>query len=106
MQNKKQTISYIKKLIKKNGSFSITEFEDIACLPAVKELGKFVGLAEYFYEDKVLVNIYDPESFSSDLIDEYFEKYENLDLELLIEIEALCDNWDAQNYQTEKRISN
>ena len=107
MSNKKETISYIKKLIKENGSFSISEFDGIACLPAVNEMGKLVALAEYFYEDHVLVNIYDPNSFSGDPIgDPYYLPYEKLSHELLTEIELLCDHKDAENWQTQKRISN
>lgn len=101
MQNKKNTISYIKKLIKENGSFSISEFDGIACLPAVNEMGKLVALAEYFYEDHVLVNIYDPNSFTGDPIgDPYYLPYEQLSPELLAEIEDLCDCWDAQKMET------
>jgi hypothetical protein len=107
MQNKKNTISYIKKLIKENGSFSISEFDGVACLPAVNEMGKLVALAEHFYEDKVEVNIYEPNSFSSDPISEpYYLPYEELSLELLAEIEELCDYKDAENFKTQKRISN
>ena len=107
MQKKNEIITYIKKIINENGSFSINEFEDIACLPAVNEMGKLVALAEYFDEDNVMINIYDPSSFTSDPIgDPYYLPYEDLSLELLTEIQDLCDNWDAQNYQTEKRISN
>jgi hypothetical protein len=105
MQNKKHTISYLKKLIKENGSFAIGEFDGIECLPAVNEMGNLVALAEHFYEDKVEINIYDAK-YSSDQISSYYLPYEELSEELLAEIEALCDNWDAQNYQTEKRISN
>ena len=101
MQNKKETISYIKKLIKENGSFSISEFDGIACLPAVNQMGKLVALAEHFYEDRVEVNIYDPNSFSSDQIgDPYYLPYEELRLELLAEIQDLCDCWDAQKTET------
>ena len=107
MDKKKQTINYIKKLIKENGSFSISEFDGIACLPAVNEMGKLIALAEYFDEDSVEVNIYDPNSFTGDPIgDPYYLPYEELSPELLDEIQDLCDNWDAKNYQTEKRINN
>ena len=97
MQNKKNTISYIKKLIKENGSFSISEFDAIACLPYVNQMGILVALAEYFYEDRVMVNIYDSNSFTGDPIgDPYYLPYEELSPELLAEIEELCDCWDAQ----------
>jgi hypothetical protein len=107
MNKKQETISYIKKLIKENGNFSIGEFDGIACLPAVNEMGNLIALAEHFYEDKVEVNIYKTNSFSSDPISEpYYLPYEELSLELLAEIEELCDYKDAENYQTQKRISN
>lgn len=101
MQNKKQTISYIKQLIKENGSFSISEFDGIACLPAINEMGKLVALAEYFHEDMVEINIYDPNSFTGDPIgDPYYLPYEQLSQAILDEIEALCDNWDARKMET------
>jgi len=103
MTNKQETISYIKKIIKENGSFSINEFDGIACLPAVNEMGKLVALAEHFYENEVEINIYDPNSFSSDPIsDPYYLPYEELSIELLAEIQDLCDCWDAQKMETKK----
>jgi hypothetical protein len=92
MTKKQETISYIKKIIKENGSFSISEFDGIASLPAVNEMGKLVALAEYFDEDSIEVNIYDPNSFTGDPIgDPYYLPYEQLSPELLEEIEQLCD---------------
>ena len=105
--SKKNTISYIKKLIKENGSFSIGEFQDIASLPAVNQMGPLVALAEHFYNDSVCVNIYDSNSYTGDTIcNPYYLAYEDLSLELLEEIEQLCDYMDADNYKTQKRISN
>lgn len=105
--SKKNTISYIKKLIKENGSFSIGEFQDIASLPAVNQMGPLVALAEHFDENSVEINIYDANSYSSDPIcNSYYLPYEELSLELLEEIEQLCDYMDADNYKTQKRILN
>ena len=54
-----------------------------------------------------MVNIYDPNSFTGDPIgDSYYLPYEELSPELLAEIELLCDNMDADNWQTQKKISN
>jgi len=100
MQNKTNTISYIKKLIKENGNFSISEFDSIACLPAVNEMGNLVALAEHFYEDKVEINIYDAKYSSDQISDSYYLSYEELSEELLAEIEELCDCWDAQKMET------
>jgi hypothetical protein len=105
--SKKNTISYIKKLIKENGSFSIGEFQDIASLPAVNQMGPLVALAEHFDENRVEINIYDANGYTSDPIcNSYYLPYEKLSLELLEEIEQLCDYMDADNYKTQKRISN
>jgi hypothetical protein len=101
MQNKKQTISYIKKLIKENGSFSIGEIDGIEWLPAVNEMGKLVALAEHFYEDHVEVNIYNPSNYLNDPIaNPYHLTYEELSPELLNKIEDLCNCWDAQKMET------
>jgi hypothetical protein len=97
---KKETINYIKKIIKENGSFSIGEFQDIASLPAVNQMGPLVALAEHFDENRVEINIYDANGYTSDPIcNSYYLPYEELSLELLDEIQDLCDNWDAKNYQ-------
>ena len=107
MNKKKQIISYIKKIIKEQGGFSIGEIDGIDWLPPVNEMGKLVALAEYFYENYVEINIYNPNSHTSDQIaDSYYLPYEKLSLELLIVIEELCDCWEAKNWETEKRISN
>ena len=99
--SKKNTITYIKKIIKENGSFSIGEYEDIASLPAVNQMGPLVALAEYFYENNVEINIYDANGYSSDPIcNSYYLPYEELSLELLDEIQNLCDCWDAQKMET------
>jgi hypothetical protein len=107
MQNKKKIIiNYIKKLIKKYGCFSIGEIDGIDWLPPVNEMGKLVALAEVFHENYVEVNIYNPNSHSSDPIeDPYYLPYEKLSLELLVKIEELCDCWEAINWETEKTIS-
>jgi hypothetical protein len=105
MNKKKETISYIKKLIKENGSFAIGQCDGMESLPAVNTMGELMALAEHFYENEVEINIYS--RFTGDPIgNPYYLPYESLSMELLQEIEFLCDNWDAQNYQTEKRISN
>jgi hypothetical protein len=105
--SKKNTITYIKKIIQENGSFSIGEYEDIASLPAVNQMGTLVALAEHFYKDSVEINIYDSNSFTSDPVSNpYYLTYEELSIELLEEIEDLCHYIDAENFQTQKRISN
>ena len=107
MSRKKEIIKYIKKLINENGSFSVSDIDGIVSLSPVNKMGKLVAIAENFDKDSVQVHIYDPNSFTGGSIaDPYYLTYDELSLELLEEIEELCDYIDAENYKTKKRISN
>ena len=103
---KQETIQEIKKLLSTYGCFSIGELDDINVNPCVGSIGSVVGLAEYFTEDYVEVNVYHTNSFSSDAIESYEELYENLSEDILDEIYFLCQEYEAQTLKTEKRISN
>lgn len=100
------TIEKIKSILNDFGCFSIGELEHDTNGICVGELGKFVGLAEYFTQDYVEVNVYEPSSMSSDEVDSYEEQYENLSEEVLNEILFVCEQWEAESLRTEKRISN
>lgn len=103
---KTEIIKRITDIIKLNGCFSVGELEYETNGVVVGELGKFVGLSEYFTEDYCEVNVYEPSSFSSDPIDTYEEKWENLSEDVLSEIHFICEQWEAECIRTEKRISN
>ena len=103
---KTEIIKRITDILKDFGCFSVGELEFETNGICVGELGKFVGLAEYFTEDYCEVNVYEPSSFSSDPIDTYEEKWENLSEDVLQEVLFICEQWEAEQLQTEKRISN
>jgi hypothetical protein len=103
---KTELINRITEILKDFGCFSIGELEYETPGIAVGSLGNFVGLAEYFTEDYVEVNVYEPSSFSSDPIDTYEEKWENLSEEVLSEIHFVCEQYEAEALRLEKRISN
>ena len=69
-------------------------------------MGKFVAIAEFFAEDHADINVYEPSSFSSDELDSYETTYEELNVDVLTEILFVCEQWEAEQLQTEKRISN
>ena len=106
-KSKKDKINYIKKILGTYGCFSIGELDinspEGVC---VNTMGPLVALAEYFTEDYTEINIYNPASFSSDPIEDYEEKYENLSEDVLHEILNLCQYWEAQSIRDLKRISN
>ena len=104
--NKEETIQAIKNILKTYGCFATGELDYIESIPAVNIMGSMVALAEYFTEDYVEVNIYQTKSFSSDAIETYEEQYENLGEEVLHGIHQLCEQWEAETLQTEKRIQN
>ena len=65
---KSELIERITDILKVNGCFSIGELE-VENSVCVGTLGNYVGLAEYFTEDYVDINVYEPRSTSSDEID-------------------------------------
>ena len=93
---KLKLIDRITDIIKLNGGFSVGEFDDDTNGVVVSELGKFVGIAEYFNEDCATINIYEPTSFSSDEVDNLEMKYEEMDENVLQEILLICEKWDKK----------
>jgi hypothetical protein len=102
---KLEIIQSISNIIKDYGSFSISEVEEGERSVVVGSLGSSVGLAEYFREDYCEVNVYEPSSFSSDPMDTYKEEYVNLSKEALSDVLFVCQQWEAENIRTQKRIN-
>ena len=102
---KKEIIDRIRKIQSVEGCFWIGELEEERAGVVVGELGKYIGLAEYFTEDFCEVNVYEPSSMSSDEVDTYDAKYEDLDEDVLQEILLVVEQKEAENIRTEKRIS-
>lgn len=101
-----ELIKRITDIVKKFGCFSIGELEYETNGIVVGEMGKFVAIAEFFAEDHADINVYEPSSFSSDELDSYETTYEELNVDVLTEILFVCEQWEAEQLQTEKRISN
>jgi hypothetical protein len=92
---KEQIIEEIKGIIENHGSFGSGEVEQAggSYSPCVNEMGNLVALAEYFNGTGVEVNVYNPNSFSSDPIDDYELTYEELEKDVLEEILDLCEQY-------------
>ena len=103
---KSELIKRITDILKVNGCFNIGELEGETPSICSGELGSFVGLLEYFTEDYVEMNIYNPSSMSSDPIDSCETEYEKFNKDTLNEILFICEQWEAECIRTEKRISN
>ena len=103
---KQEIINRIKKILGCEGCFWIGELEVEPAGVVVGELGKFVGIAEYFTEDFCEVNIYEPSSASSDEVDTYDAKYEDLSEDVLQSILLVVEQREAENIRTEKRVAN
>jgi hypothetical protein len=103
---KQEVIDRIKSILSVEGCFWIGELEVDPGGVVVGELGKFVGLAEYFSEDFVEVNVYEPSSMSSDEIDTYDAKYEDLSEDVLQSILLVVEQREMENIRTEKRVAN
>jgi hypothetical protein len=102
---KRTIIKRIKSIIENYGTFSIGEVfgADGIC---VSEMGNFVGLAEYFNGTTIEVNVYEPDSFSSDPIDDYELTYEELSKDTLEQILFVAEMYETDQEKTLKRISN
>ena len=102
---KKTIIKRIKSIIEKHETFIIGEVVGAEGI-CVNEMGNYVGLAEYFNGTTIEVNVYDPNSFSSDPIDDYELTYEELSKETLVEILFVAELYETDQEKTLKRISN
>ena len=91
---KSELINRITNIVKEYGGFSVGEIEEETNGVVVSELGKFVGIAEYFNEDCAIINIYEPTSFSSDEVDSFEMKYEEMDENILQQILLICEKWE------------
>jgi hypothetical protein len=102
---KRTIIKRIKSIIENYGTFNIGEVDgaDGIC---VNEMGNYVALAEYFNNTTIEVNVYEPNSFSSDPIDDYELTYEELSKETLEEILFVAEMYETDQEKTLKRISN
>ncbi len=103
---KEELIESIKDILKNYGCFNLGELDVNNDGVFVNEMGSLIALAEYFTEDYVEVNVYKPSSISSDALETYESDYEDLSVDVLQEILDKCQTWEAQNLQTEKRITN
>ena len=102
---KRTIIKRIKTIIENYGTFNIGEVDgaDGIC---VNEMGELVALAEYFNGTTIEVNIYDPNSFSSDPISDYELTYEELSKKLLEEILSVAELFEVDQEKTIKRCAN
>ena len=101
---KRTIIKRIKSIIYNYGTFNIGEVEgaDGIC---VNEMGNLVALAEYFNGTTIEVNVFDPNSFSSDPIDDYELTYEELDKDTLEQILFIAELFETDQEKTIKRCA-
>ena len=103
---KQEIINKIQSIIEKYGTFHIGEVDGANGI-CVDAMGKFIGLAEYFNYTTIEVNVYEPESFSSDEVDSYELNYNDLTLtiDVLKEILFVAELYETDQEKTLKRIS-
>ena len=101
---KRTIIKKIKTIIENYGTFNIGEVEgaDGIC---VNEMGNLVALVEYFNGTTIEVNVYDPNSFSSDPISDYELTYEELDKDTLEQILFIAELFETDQEKTIKRCA-
>ena len=93
---KEQVIAKIQDVLVNWGEFSIGEVDGEDVSPCVASNGNIVDLAEHFNNNGVSVFVYQPNSHSSDPIDDYDMDYEELELEVLEEILLIAERYDAE----------
>ena len=94
--NKQEVIERIQAVLVNWGAFSIGEVDGEDVSPCVASHGNIVDLAEYFNNTGVTVEVYQPNSHSSDPIDTYDMDYEELELDILEEILMIAERYDVQ----------
>ena len=101
---KRTIIKKIKTIIENYGTFNIGEVEgaDGIC---VNEMGNLVALVEYFNGTTIEVNVYNPNSFSSDPISDYELTYEELDKDTLEQILFIAELFETDQEKTIKRCA-
>jgi len=101
-QKKSEQIDYIKKVINKHGSFTTADVE-ASSSPCINSIQKdSCTLLENFDTDKATAVSYIHETETG----EDFILYEDLDNDIIEEIVSLTEDWEADQLQIEKRISN
>ena len=102
---KKTIIKKIKRVITEWGAFGCGEVP-MGNGVSINSMGDLVAIGEYFNSKTVEVEVFDTGSMSSDSIHTYEVSYEDLPKDILVEILELADQYEVDQIQTEKRISN
>jgi hypothetical protein len=93
-------IEKIVDIIDDYGGFTIAEVEAESS-PIIESKGKLTHLGEEFYKEHVTVRVYDPNSHSSDEIDEYEARYQDFEEDQLAHILTLAEKWVDENAEEE-----
>lgn len=89
-------IEEINSIISEFGSFSLFDV-DADHSPHLETKGKLTHLMEEFETDGGVVRVYDPTSYCSDEIDEYFENYCEVSDDQIEYILEIARKWAEQN---------
>jgi hypothetical protein len=98
---REQKIALIRSIINVWGGFSPSEADETFGL-CVGELGNLVALVEYLSMDCIDVSIYSPDSFSSDSLQDYTMKYDELTDLVLDELVSLCRKYNEVMLEQEE----
>jgi hypothetical protein len=94
-----ELINKIEKIILTHGAFTTADVEANSS-PVIQSLGSTHLLAEQFWQHKVTAVLYVNDMETN----EEYIFYEDLSEDVLEEILFLCEQWEADELQTEKRI--
>jgi hypothetical protein len=98
---REQKIEFITGIIGLWGGFSPSSADETFGL-CVGELGELVALVEYLSMDCIDVSVYSPSSFSSDSLQDYTMKYDELTDEVLDELVSLCRKYNEVMLEQEE----
>jgi hypothetical protein len=99
---KRTVIKNINKIITEFGSFTTGDVQAESS-PCINSMANSTQLAEKFYVDKADTILYDKKGNE---IDEDVVYYKDMEKDVLEEILFLAEQYEADQIQTEKRISN
>ena len=101
---KRKLIKSIEKILSNKKSFWIRDLDDDPSGVVVGELGKFVGVAEYFCSSFAQVNVYKRSRFTNDLmaddLDSYPVRYEDMSEDILRKMLNLCMKYWRQEHSS------
>ena len=94
---KRTMLKRIRTIIEDCGMFGAGEVEGNQGQPiCIAQMGSLIGLAEYFYSDHAMIEVYDTSSSNSDTIHSYEMDYRDMTKDEVKEILDICEMYELE----------